>query len=37
VKDVRTKHETGDVDAVLNGELDDFIKEYLLSRRAITA
>ena len=29
VKDVRTKYETSDVDAVLDGDLDDFIKEYL--------
>jgi peptide chain release factor 2 len=28
-KDVRTKHETADVDAVLDGDLDEFIKEYL--------
>ena len=34
VKDARTKLEKGDVDSVLNGDLDDFIKEYLLSRRA---
>ena len=34
VKDARTKLERGDVDAVLDGEIDDFIKEYLLSRRA---
>lgn len=34
VKDARTKLERGDVDAVLNGDLDDFIKEFLLSRRA---
>jgi len=34
VKDARTKLERGDVDAVLAGDLDDFIKEYLLSRRA---
>lgn len=33
VKDVRTKHETSNVDAVLAGDLDDFIKEYLLSKR----
>ena len=26
--------ERGDVDSVLNGDIDDFIKEYLLSRRA---
>ncbi len=32
VKDVRTKHETSNVDAVLDGDLDDFIKEYLLSK-----
>ncbi len=37
VKDVRTKHETGNVDAVLDGELDDFIKEYLLSKRELAA
>jgi peptide chain release factor 2 len=28
-KDVRTKHETADVDAVLDGDLDEFIKQYL--------
>lgn len=33
VKDHRTKHETGDVDRVLDGDLDDFIKTYLLSRK----
>jgi peptide chain release factor 2 len=37
VKDVRTKHETSNVDAVLDGDLDDFIKEYLLSKRALAA
>ncbi len=31
VKDVRTSHETGNVDAVLDGELDDFIEAYLLA------
>jgi peptide chain release factor 2 len=34
VKDARTKVERGDVDAVLSGDIDDFIKAYLLSRRA---
>ncbi|CDM65360.1 MAG: peptide chain release factor 2 [Pyrinomonas methylaliphatogenes] len=33
VKDTRTGYERGDVDAVLDGDLDDFIKAYLLSRR----
>jgi len=30
VKDHRTKHETGNVDRVLDGDLDDFIETYLL-------
>ena len=34
VKDARTKLERGDVDSVLAGDIDDFIKQYLLSRRA---
>lgn len=29
VKDARTKYETRDTDRVLNGEIDDFIEEYL--------
>ena len=29
-KDVRTKWETSDVDAVLDGDLDEFIKQYLV-------
>ena len=31
VKDLRTGQEITDVDSVLNGELDSFIKGYLLS------
>jgi peptide chain release factor 2 len=34
VKDARTKLERGDVDAVLAGDIDDFIKAYLMARRA---
>jgi len=34
VKDARTKLEKGNVDAVLNGDIDEFIKAYLLYRRA---
>ena len=34
VKDARTKVERGDVDSVLAGDIDDFIKAYLLARRA---
>jgi peptide chain release factor 2 len=34
VKDARTKLERGDVDSVLAGDIDDFIKAYLLMRRA---
>jgi peptide chain release factor 2 len=34
VKDARTKLERGNVDAVLDGEIDDFIKAYLLERRS---
>jgi len=30
VKDLRTNHETGNVQAVLDGALDDFIKAYLM-------
>jgi peptide chain release factor 2 len=33
VKDHRTKIEKGDVDRILDGDLDDFIKGYLLSRK----
>ena len=34
VKDTRTKLEKGNVDAVLAGDLEDFIKAYLLARKA---
>ncbi len=30
IKDVRTAHETGNVDAVLNGDLDAFLKAFLM-------
>jgi peptide chain release factor 2 len=33
VKDHRTGNESGNVDAVLDGDLDDFIQAYLLGRR----
>ena len=31
VKDVRTSHDSGNVDAVLDGDLDPFIESYLLA------
>jgi peptide chain release factor 2 len=31
VKDVRTGHETGNVDAVMDGEINEFLKAYLMS------
>jgi len=34
VKDLRTEHETGNVDAVLDGDLDAFIEAYLQWKRA---
>jgi peptide chain release factor 2 len=33
VKDTRTKYEQTDVEAVLDGEIDGFIKEYLLFKK----
>ena len=32
VKDVRTAHETANVDAVMNGDFDGFIKAYLMQQ-----
>jgi peptide chain release factor 2 len=32
VKDLRTRHETGDVDRVLDGDLDDFINATLIAK-----
>jgi peptide chain release factor 2 len=37
VKDLRTEHETGNVDAVLDGDLDAFMEAYLQWRRAATS
>ena len=34
VKDERTRHETGNVDAVLDGDLDAFVESYLQWRRS---
>jgi peptide chain release factor 2 len=34
VKDHRTEHETGNTQAVLDGDLDDFVREYLLAKAA---
>ena len=36
VKDVRTNHETSNVDAVMNGDLDEFIKTYLMEEGSKT-
>jgi peptide chain release factor 2 len=34
VKDLRTEYETGDVDGVLDGDLDPFMEAYLRWERA---
>jgi peptide chain release factor 2 len=34
VKDHRTEHETGNTQAVLDGDLDEFVRDYLLARAA---
>ena len=34
VKDLRTQEETGNVDAVLDGDLDKFIESYLLKEQS---
>jgi peptide chain release factor 2 len=33
VKDLRTKVEKGNVEAVLDGEIDEFMKAYLLQKK----
>jgi peptide chain release factor 2 len=35
VKDLRTRAEVGDAESVLDGDIDPFIKAYLMSRRAV--
>ena len=32
VKDVRTSHETGNIDSVLNGDIGPFLKAYLMKK-----
>ena len=34
VKDVRTGHETSNVDAVMNGDIDGFLKAFLMGAGA---
>ena len=34
VKDLRTKEQTGDVNRVLDGDIDPFIKAYLMKKAA---
>jgi peptide chain release factor 2 len=35
IKDHRTKLEVGDTDRILDGDIDPFLKAYLLSRRSL--
>ena len=37
VKDVRTGHETSDVDGVMDGEIDDFLKAFLMEQGRATS
>jgi len=37
VKDVRTGHETSDVDGVMDGEIDDFLKAFLMEQGTATS
>lgn len=37
VKDVRTGHETSDVDGVMDGEIDDFLKAFLMEQGKATS
>ncbi|MEO8070884.1 MAG: peptide chain release factor 2, partial [Acidobacteriota bacterium] len=32
VKDLRTRHQRGDIERVLDGDIDDFIKAYLMQK-----
>jgi peptide chain release factor 2 len=34
VKDLRTREQTGDVSRVLDGDIDNFIKAYLMKKAA---
>ncbi len=36
VKDLRTDHETSNVNAVLDGEIDDFVKAFLIAQPAVS-